>query len=205
MRRLKSLDVAPPDFYVYTDPDTGWLCEGRDYYSWVSKERDHRNANNLPVPNNLGELMQQQLCKRLPPDLCTYDPSDPEWVDVRLTWDDVYGAVKTYREWKAQGKPFVPNEEAERRAKICANCYLNVHVAGCGGLCNEIVRLVTETKGDKKTSVDGQLKNCGACKCVNSAQIWFPIDVLLANDSPDKQPKYAENCWKKVDGKNFVV
>jgi hypothetical protein len=197
MQTLKTLKECPPDGFTYTHPETGHKTEATDPYTWVEKAKEHRRANGLPIPDDLFEQMQAQLCSRLPPDLCTYQTGDPQWVNTRLSWGDIMDVAKIYLEWSKQGKPFVSQEEAERRAIICRGCHLNIRVQGCGGVCQTIAKMVTETKGEHKTSSDSQLLNCGVCHCVNSSQVWFPLTMLEINDSESRQSQYPISfCWK---------
>lgn len=195
---------APPDGFRYTDPDCKITTVAIDPVTWLSEAKQRRIDNHLQIPDDFFEQMQEQLCRTLPPELCTYSETDPEYVNTNITWADVIGASRTYLEWRKQGKPFVSQEEAERRASICAGCYLNVRVKGCGGLCQEIIRLATETNGSKQTTQDAKLLNCAVCRCYNASQVHFPNSLLELNDTPERQARYpAEFCWKRKGGVNY--
>lgn len=203
MRTLVNFKSSPPGNYRYVDPDTGHTTEAIDHWTWLEKAKEHRVANNLPIPDDFFAQMQEQLCRTLPPELCTYSTTDPQYVNTNISWADVIGASRIYLEWRKQGKPFVSQEEAERRAKICSGCYLNVRVQGCGGLCREIIRITTETNGERKTSQDSKLLNCGVCKCTGS-QVHFPLALLELNDTPQRQEQYPkEFCWKQKTSPNY--
>jgi hypothetical protein len=205
MRKLINTSVAPPEFFSYTHQETGHTTVANDYITWVQRAKEHRSANNLSIPDDFEFLMQDQLCGKIPPELCEYGVNDPQWVNVRLTWADVMSASKIYLEWRRQGKPFVSQEEAERRAKICAGCYLNVRVAGCGGLCREVAQLVTDSKGERKTEYDSKLLNCAVCKCSNAAQIHFPLTLLELSDTDARQQQYPSSfCWKSKASPEYL-
>jgi len=197
MRKLRNTSQAPPDFFSFTHSETGHTTKANDYTTWIDKCIEHRRGNNLSIPDNFELVAQDQLCQTLHPDLWEIDSGDKSWVNPRITWGDVYNAANTYHEWRIQGKPFVSLDEAERRAKICAGCYLNVNVPGCGGLCREVARIVTETKGDRTTRFDTQLRNCAVCKCTNGSQIHFPLAILETADTDTRQNQYPNFCWKQ--------
>lgn len=203
MRRLRDTSVAPPEFFTYVHPESGHKTQAMDYRSWIIKCIEDRKANGWPVPDDFELQAQDQLCQTLPPDLWEIDSGDKSWVNTRLNWDDVLRGTKTYLQWRKEGKPFVKPEEAERRASICNSCYLNVRIAGCGGFCREVTRIVTETKGEHKTSYDANLLNCACCKCTNASQIWFPLTLLESNDTPQLQDKYPLHCWKSHQSANY--
>ena len=199
-RRLKTLGECPPEpvafsyFHAETRHRSGPF---RDYPSLIIAYKEHRLANGLEIPQNYDELIQEQICSQLPPELCTYGNG---WVNIHLSVSDVIGFMQVLWAHIRSGRAFVPQEEAERRAGICASCYLNVRIAGCGA-CSQVVQAVAAN--DKKTACDHLLNNCAVCKCFNQAQVHFPIDVLVNSDSSDRQKLYPLFCWKKKISANY--
>jgi hypothetical protein len=192
MRRLKDRSQAPPDFFKYVHPETGHKTEARDYYTWVERAKEHVKANNLPYDPELPLKMEDQLCSTIPPDLWEYEKEgDLSWVDTRINVKDVVDFTKVLIAQATSGNRFVSQEEANRRAKICAGCYLNVRVGGCGA-CGQLLDLVI----DRTTEYDGLLQNCAVCHCFNRAQVHFPLEVLEVNDTDWKQSHYTSFCWK---------
>src|SRR6266404_1749644 len=117
MRSLKRKNECPPDGFKYVHPETGHATVAFDPYNWVEKAKEHRRANGLPIPDDFEQQMEDQLCGTLPPELCEYQVGDPQWVNVRLDWRDVFAATRALVD-TALGN-FVSQDEAERRAKIC--------------------------------------------------------------------------------------
>lgn len=200
LRLLKTLGECPPEptnfsyFHSETKHRSGPF---RDYYSLVQAYKEHRNANGLPIPQNYHEVIQEQICSVIPPELCTYQ-HDGVYVNIHLSISDVVNFMKVL--WaQMKGRSLVDQSEADRRAKICASCYLNVRVAGCGA-CAQLVELVTP---NRSTPYDNELKNCAVCHCYNQAQVWFPVDVLANSDTSDRQNLYPEFCWKKKTSPNY--
>lgn len=206
MQRLKNTSIQPPQRspeggFVYVHSETKHKSNATTHWDWYEKIKDHRKANNLP-PITIEEA-EDQLCKTLPPGWCDRDPTDPEWVNPQFSIADIVGASRIYRQWKQEGKPFVSQKEAVRRQEICSGCYLNVHISGCGGLCQELISLASETKDLEKTGYESKVENCAVCKCLNSAQSRFSLTLLELEDSPQRQFQYPLHCWKQKNSPNY--
>lgn len=200
---LKNRDHCPPDFFRSTDRDTGHKIEARTYYDWIAAARQHRIANNLPIPDDFEAQLSTELCAQLPPEWCEgSDPNRP-WVDIRFSLGDIGAAMRVFASWVASGLGFVSQVEAIRRARICVGCYNNVNVQGCGA-CQQLSRFVTGTLAQRTTPHDDALKVCGVCRCLNRAQVHIPLENLAAKDSPDKQALYPAFCWLRQGGENYL-
>lgn len=203
MQTLRDKSTAPPDFWRYKDPDTGHLTEGRTHHDWIEAARQHRTANNLPIPDNFTAIMEDQLCAQLPPELCEgSDPNRP-WVDIRISLGDVGDAMRVFASFALSGFKFASQEEATRRARICVGCYNNINIQGCGA-CQQLGRFMTGTLAQRKTAHDESLKVCGVCHCLNKAQVHVPLKDLAAKDSTEKQALYPVFCWQKQGGENYL-
>jgi len=189
--------ACPPDGYRYVHPETGHLTHAWTYVDWVEFARQHLLANNLPVPDDLGEQMQNQLCQTLEPGWCNFDDPNRPRASTTLSWNDVMAGIGTFTRWLKAGLKFVSQTEADRRAFICSRCYLNVNVQGCAG-CQKVVE---ELVGNKKSKYDPALRSCGACKCFLRAKVHFPISIL--DKSGVNQELYPGFCWAKKDGENY--
>ena len=75
-------------------------------------------------------------------------------------------------------------DEAERRAKICANCPKNLDLQK-----TPFQRLTTKLAGVfsvlRNTSYDEQLKECGVCGCPNQTKVHFAAS-LIRKATPEK-------------------
>ena len=197
--RLKNLmGACPPDGYRYVFPETGHTVHAWTYYDWVQAAKDHLAANSLPVPDQLGERMQHQLCMTLPPGWCDYDDPNRPRPSTSLTWNDVAGGVATFTRWLAAGAKSVVQDEADRRALICSRCYLNVNVQGCAGCHKAVVEVVR----NRKTKYDFALRSCAACRCFLRAKVHFPLSIL--DKSGVDQALYPSFCWLKLNGPNRI-
>lgn len=201
MLRLKNkYGNCPPDGYRYVDPDTGHVTRREDYDSWLQAAAAHRRGNNLTIPLDFGAQMENQLCQILPAGWCDFDDESRPRIDTRFGLRDVWNWAEAHL--KLLGDNFVPQEEAERRAKICSSCYMNMEGVGCAG-CQRVATLFTAELAKRKTDSDQFLKSCGACKCYNRAQVHFPIAILETHDTDELQSMYPSFCWKKKSGENY--
>ena len=87
MQRLLRKDINPPDGHRYTHSETRHVSRGPDYWTWMDTLILHRRANNLPVPDDMETIDEDQLCKQLPPGWCEhseggYDNSTHGWPRV---------------------------------------------------------------------------------------------------------------------------
>lgn len=197
---LKNFKEVPPNGYRYVVPETGTEIIAWDAFSWFDLAKANLTANGFPVPDDLEAQMQDQLCQTLEPQWCDQvDPNRPV-VSTRISWSDVKAGISVYSSWLASGMATVPQEEADRRAKICASCFLNVNVEGCYA-CHKLAGLLTWSN---RTPYDESLRACAACHCLNRAQVWFPIATLETSDTVERQVMYPSFCWKQKKSENYL-
>jgi hypothetical protein len=89
-------------------------------------------------------------------------------------------------------KPMVSRQEADRRARACANCTKNLHgiCTSCAG--NEFLDLFQGLlRRGASTPYDEHLDSCSVCGCLLKAKVHIPLDVL----EKLQQHTYPSNCW----------
>lgn len=118
----------------------------------------------------------------------------PHVGSVKIRIGDVLTFLTKMAKHVAKGFDLVEQEEAERRAAICAQCPKNREVSGCL-FCQHLFEEVMEKIEKRKTRLDHRLKSCLGCKCILKAMVWYPPKVLRDTSPADAQ--YAEGCWKK--------
>lgn len=189
--------VCPPEpYFRYVFPEDGYAATGTTYDGWMTEAAMHAQANNLKGPDPAD--MEEQLCRTLPPGWCNYDDPNRPRALLSLGWEDVMGALNTFKNWIAGGVRVVEQGEADRRALVCAHCYFNTHVSGCAA-CQ---KLVAEVVGQLKTKYDFALKSCAVCKCVLRAKVHFPYETL-DRENEKLQELYPDHCWLKKTGPNY--
>ncbi len=195
MRRLRDRTLVPPTSFRYTH-ESGYTTVAPTYADWISNSKDHRRANDLPIPLDLEAKMNEQLCGILPPEMCERDAGDVKWVDTRFSWADFSEGMKVFSRWGAEGMPLVEEKEANRRAAICVSCPLNVNVSGCS-TCHKMASLITGAVAHKKGAHDDYLRACAICKCALRAMVWFPLDILMQSETLERQDLRPDFCWVK--------
>lgn len=204
MLRLKEIGKieTPPDKLRYRFQQDGYLVMEMDVDTWFRKIREHYEDNDIPMPVDWREQVENQLCQSMPPGWCEHENGgDPTvFIDARMTMDDVINGTSVLVEFVKQGSPLVDQSLADSRAKTCAACYANISAGGCAA-CRGLAYLVDGVAGTRKTVADDQLqgKSCGICKCLSRAHIWLPIDILQKGITPEMQMLWPSYCWKKLE------
>ncbi len=206
MQRLLDQNAVPPAdnlgrYFRYTDEDTGYTVAARTHADWIYGAKLHRQSNNLPVPPDFESKMESQLCDQLPPGWCNRAP-DEGWVNTRFSWQDIANGMKAFGDLMFGGFQFVPQEEADRRARICATCYLNQPVPGCS-TCRKITEFIHGDVANQKTEWDHKLQACSICHCALQVAVHYPMDALEKVSNPAHQALYPPHCWKSKESPNY--
>jgi hypothetical protein len=169
---------------------------------WLVKEvRIHREAMHATghdpalydLTGGWQERLMHEICLQMDGD-CPCEEYDSEtgkptrkWLgvtDVRRWWN-------TVKDWRAQGRPFVDESEAIRRAEICKKCNKNQRVDGCLG-CHGIAGEVASFLTGMKSLKEDDLHVCAQCHCFLRAKVWLPLDVV-----DNSGVEFPDHCWQK--------
>lgn len=198
---LPTRKVTPPGEFDYTQPETGGHFHSHDWVAFSRAVRDHRLANHIPISPQWEEELVDQMCR-----------DNPKWPCRRIdaarhkrkgfSFAAAMGFLNFLKSWvlKHQGQ-YVSQEEAERRAAICARCDFNKPMShGCGGCMTALLRAISTLKGGRKTSKDSELNACQICSCSNAVQVWMPIEPLVEAAPQDVRQTLSNIswCWKKL-------
>lgn len=202
---LKDRGLGVPGGFRFLQKETGHLVTAPHWWALVNGVTSHRKSNQLPVPLGIEREIEQQLCESLVKDGADNFVQELDQTAAvlaanarthKLRFRDIANFTVTMADHWFRGKALVDQTTANARAVICAECPLNVPVADCG-TCEALKRTVKAVTGSRVTPVDGNLKACAVCGCFNSAQVWFPLDVLQRHVGPSENAQLANNCWKK--------
>lgn len=190
MQKLRRQSKVPPG---------GWWClweavpvHASSREGLVAAITNSIIASGKAIPPDLDQQIENAICERLPANAkhcCPVGQADKP----KFTATHVKRFMMTMTEWAKGGFQYVPQEEADRRAKICSECPKNVNVPGCFG-CKGIQGLVHTLASGHTTEYDNRLHVCGVCGCFNQTQIWFEADVLKRASG---ELDYPEWCWKR--------
>jgi hypothetical protein len=195
MLKLKDKYTTPPGGWRYTQRESGKLISSPSFPSLVVAVRQHRMANGYPLQMDMEQEVEEGACKESPGHC---DDMPPDLIPSKLTLSNVFAFTMTLGESLLKGNPRVDDEEADRRAAVCAGCSDNVPIGGCGG-CNAktINSAIEKLTRAKPTKLDDKLHTCRYCGCLNKAQIWFPLDILQNHINPKIREALPAHCWKK--------
>lgn len=197
MLRLLRKDVVPQDGWVYTQESHGTTIKGKSWNELVSRVRQYRLANGIAIGNDFEEILGSEVCQQQGWGSPVCQHAEPPPLKERaISLHDIVNFLKVLKHWLLNNPTLVDQEEADRRAGICAQCPHNVEVHGCLG-CTNIAGLIFNVVQDRKTPQDTVLRNCRICGCVNKAQVWVPKETLDQGVSPEMRSEFPEWCWKK--------
>lgn len=161
-------------------------------YGWpslITAVKEHMAGNGIKEPLTLELMMADFICQYVPEWCDEIRPEREAKVSAWKMMKKFYRAVEA-----AWHLGQVSQEEAERRAKICATCPSNTDqlVDFCIGCSTrDLVSKVTGFMQSKHTSQDAKLKNCKECHCNLRLKVHFP----LGEQDPDVT--YPDWCWAK--------
>lgn len=158
----------------------------------------YRAANGFGIPTNFSEMVEDQICRRMPPGTCRQNGVVVRNGFLNMTLADILAATKTLGEWFIKGMKKVDQVEADRRAAICLSCILNQPAGNCTTCAETSIReVVASVVGDSHTPYDANLHTCPVCHCTLKAAVWFPIELLKKHANPEAVNLAPEWCWKK--------
>ena len=194
MLKWSNKSRTPRDGWRYYQAETNTMITAPHWNGLLQLVSEHRSANNLPIEPGWDREIEEYMCNEIP-DGChevAEIKAGPVTMSQVLTFTQILG------ESILRGNQRVEQDEADRRALICANCPANVEPEGCVpcGL-QGVAKLLTRFVGGGKTLHDNRLNSCKHCGCLNKAQVWFPLSLLQKHTSKRVMNELPHNCWKK--------
>jgi hypothetical protein len=194
---INQVDV-PRGGWRYLVPDTNTVIQAGSINELKQRVRQHMAANRIEIPPDIDAWIEDGGCRNLESHtyhwckerggnpLAAVPRERPRWRAV-----EILRFLRTIWSWgTTNGFAFVPMEEAERRAAICADCPMNTQVSGCLG-CTGVASLIRRIQGNHKTSKDTWLNACNVCGCELKVKVLVPMGVI--DNSGLEYPSY---CWQ---------
>lgn len=196
MLKIKKMAMDPPSGWVY-QVENGMLIREGTFDKLVRSVKKHFQVNDYPIPNNLEAVIQDQICRANPQSICVGEGPTRFFPSKKQVEEGTKKLLAMAKDMKEMEDPFVTQEEAEERARMCVGCEMKRNVWGCF-VCAQLVKLVTKTY-NKSTSLDRDLYGCGVCGCVNSAQIHLVPKLLAKTATKASVSDYpTAGCWKRT-------
>lgn len=223
MIRLASLQKSPVNGFRFHQLETKWRSHEADpttlwsFDTLCTALRNHRLANpQFKLSTDMGKIRQEvetqnAIRMRSIPGAEEYYIEEggaaiatPKAFrphpDVAGRASLISAGVKLLSEWRAEGYGTVSQEEANRRAEICAVCPKN----GTGGfekfftipLCKVIHNQVEEfRKMELVTMSDEKLHTCLSCLCPLKLKVWCELPLVLKHLQPEAKADLDKSCW----------
>jgi hypothetical protein len=198
--------TSPPGGWKIKVIQTGVEFKHYDYRSICNFYKNHCAANGIFLTPTWEEEFISEMCKQ-----------NTHWgrlcvsVDMnkitrrRLSLTSVLSflnMMKTWAQSTLSGKAaFVSQEEAEKRAAICANCPMNTTLQfSCGACMGAVITLLSSVLGNRKTEQDNELGACLVCSCSLKAAVHVPLDVQREGLSEQIKQDFEKikHCWKHI-------
>lgn len=198
MPKLLEQDTVPPGGWRYRVPETGFVIQAWSWAALVPKVVAHYQANATKPPPDLEDLVVKYACH-------TYAKCDEDGIPNRIARDvlkslhvgDVIRFTQTVFDALKRGEK-ISQDEANRRASICAGCQFNQQPDGCTGCNSSAVKAVVATISQAgRTPHDAQLKSCRFCGCFIQSLIWYPLATLQKFTDDTENQELPNHCWKK--------
>jgi hypothetical protein len=187
-----------PGGWHYRVPETGIEIAGGSWPQLHEFIKNHYNANAIQIPGNLDDLIVEYACRNGAD--CTYDEVELSKPAGRKSLEigDVIRFSMSLLHGLTIGGGKVGQEEANRRANICAGCRFNRKPLGCTGCNARVLKDAVKTFSQHgSTPVDEQLQSCEFCGCFIRSLVWFPIETLYKFADSTENENLPDHCWKK--------
>ncbi len=184
--------TVPPGGWHYEDAEH--KTEGSGYPELVQAELTWRLQNQKVI--GCVECDIEEFYRKNYPAFVTTSPT------IQVTVTDIqrsHGAqlVDGIHEWaiglyrNPMSQEMVSEQEALRRANICAMCSKNKEWKGGCHNCNENVeRLLAMIRKGKDVGLSNQLQGCTALRHCNRTAVWMNKDLISKAETPN-------NCWMR--------
>lgn len=162
--------------------------------------RAHYLGNNLAVPGNLQALVEDQICRSLPPKWCR----DEKGRQLRgkgladFSWQTVARGTRALASFLLAGRQRVPDSEAVRRSNICKRCHFHrdpKECKSCGG--ETLFSVAKAVVGGVTLPSDQGLKACAVCGCGLVAAVRVPLEILNDGVPVEESEMWPEWCWRR--------
>lgn len=183
-------------FRMFVKETQTWI-HGIDWDQYLQKLKDHYRANDLPIGLLFNAQAEHEACSNSDPSF-SYDEDGVKQAARYgpTTYQQFKSATGTLLQWFLTGKRKTPDEEIERRSKICLTCPLNQKPTECPTCQSGAIRtLIDQFVGGKETEWDARLQACRICGCSLKAKIRIPLNIIRDNEPDVAKGAYPEYCW----------
>lgn len=193
--RFISRNTTPPVGWIYEETLDGekFIFQSPMQTGLMKQLKDWYAAKKLEWPGEpeMRARIEHFICQRLPKGFCHGGPDQPAvpYLSARMIRD----GTRLLLQRLFRGKDFlVPQEEANRRAKICANCPQSLSGICTSCMGNEFFDIFGWfLRAGRKTPYDAGLGVCAICGCLLTAKVHVSSETLFELS----RHTYTPNCW----------
>lgn len=175
--------------WEFKDPDTGYIYKANNEKELLERIVNYRKQNELSEIEFLPVVVENCLCRRRV-NLGACEAREPLKRSIQQYFKGGIALLKSmvYKSYTSQ-------READRRAKICTLCPLNIFPDKGPFLkwADETAELMV---GSRKSMHHSELGNCAACGCNLRAKVFFDGTIELTDKEFKEMP---EQCWQKQE------
>lgn len=190
LEKLKDRLQTPLGGWGYKDPDTGKLCMAGSFDGLVDMSVRHRRANKLDIPCGFPQIIEHEICRRLPDKyvLGRTLAAPPETLKLHQAQANTQTLLQ---KWVGQGRRLVPVDESVGRAKVCQRCVDNIKLGGCL-TCKGIDTWVFSWIGkERRLGCESLLHGCKHGGALLFAAIHMESGILDGNTG------VPAHCWRR--------
>lgn len=177
--------------WKFPDPDNPHhLHSGRTRAELIQAIVAYRSQNGLPTLHALDMVLDNYLCS------CPENIGKCRPIPLRRgLMPYLKGGLTLLSNIWYGDKNMVTQEEADRRAAICAACPMN-QFPDKEGFVLWSDDIMENSVGDKRTKYNDKLGSCIVCSCTLKALTWYK--GALIKDKLERE-SYPDFCWKIQD------
>jgi hypothetical protein len=194
-------DATPPGgFRFRVDPQGKFF----HYYSLgqiFNAVKDYLTSNHLPVPHDLAQQIEHFTCLDNKGLGCEEtNPIAAFKRNLVMNWQTIKAGTLAIGGWMAAGLPFVGQEQADQRSRVCASCTYNEDPEGCAPCqLGSLHALIEQLIGSRKSAEHVKLLACSRCSCSLKVKVWSPLEFLTKSEPVLPLPEW---CWLKKEAEN---
>lgn len=183
--------ISPSGGYIWKDATLTSPIVENSPTVFLSKVYNRLVATGGFVGTGWEDKVWEQTCLNNPAMACR-EKGKPE---RHTTWQDVEQFGHTVSRFVEGGGVPVPQEEAERRATICASCPKNKPLTGVCASCGKFAAWLLGIAVKWETTRDNDLFACGVCGCHLRLSVHVPLEAQ--QDERFNAEDFPLSCWKR--------
>lgn len=177
--------------YHWPVEQTKTVIANYGFKTLIEAVKKHMTANDVVIPTDLERQMNELACQDHPENCSELDPDAARKVSLWHLAKRFFTAAIS-----AATTGLVSQEEAERRAAICAVCPHNggsaLNLCGSGCHTAKFVREAAEALSTKHTSLDDKLFTCQLCECSLRLKCHVQKEAMV-----EKEIEWPPHCWMR--------